>query len=270
VDPGSDLLRAGDVLSEQDPHRPSAREVPDMDHRAEALASLARFQVTDVTVGETLQEIAAVTLVAVPTAAVAGMTMLGPDEQPTTAIFTDKDSPEIDEAQYQEGAGPCLDAWRNGRVVRLTDVEETVDRYPAFVQACRGHGIRSTLSLPLVSAETTVGALNLYARRPGAFTVEDEALGMELAGVAGTVLSNVSAYRMAFDLTEQLTEAMSTRSVIEQAKGMLMASSPTLTPDDAFEMLRQASQRENVKLNEIARRIVERRQPPEPGAEGAR
>jgi AmiR/NasT family two-component response regulator len=54
---------------------------------------------------------------------------------------------------------------------------------------------------------------------------------------------------------------MKSRAVIEQAKGMLMASSPGLDADGAFSLLRRASQRENVKLREIAQRIVERRPP---------
>jgi hypothetical protein len=67
------------------------------DPRAKALSALARFQVTETTVGDTLHRIAEITLEAIPTAAVAGVTMLGDDGRPTTAVFTDSLSPEIDE-----------------------------------------------------------------------------------------------------------------------------------------------------------------------------
>lgn len=130
------------------------------------------------------------------------------------------------------------------------------------MNACRDHGVVSTLSLPMISGEASVGAMNLYARTAKAFNEDDELVGMELAGAAGAVLSNVAAYWTAFDLGEQLNEAMKTRAVIEQAKGMLMARSPQLSADEAFAMLRAASQRENVKLNTIAQRIVDRRSPP--------
>src|SRR3954462_13298895 len=93
-----------------------------VDPRAKALSALARFQVTETTVGETLQRIAEITLEAVPAAAIAGMTMLGDDGKPTTAVYTDHDSPEIDEAQYREGKGPCLDAWRQKRPLRVEQV----------------------------------------------------------------------------------------------------------------------------------------------------
>ena len=121
--------------------------------------------------------------------------------------------------------------------------------------------MQSTLSLPMISGEVAVGAMNLYAHVPDGFSDDDEAIGMDLAGVAGSVLSNVSAYWTAFDLSQNLNEAMKTRAVIEQAKGMIMARSPGVTADDAFDVLRKASQRENVKLSLIAQRIVERRSP---------
>ncbi|HVE27798.1 MAG TPA: GAF and ANTAR domain-containing protein, partial [Sporichthya sp.] len=167
--------------------------------------------------------------------------------------------PEIDEAQYREGRGPCLDAWRDNAVFRVPRVEDCEDKYPAFTAACQQHGVRSTLSLPMRSGEMALGAVNLYARAPEAFSDDDEALGRDLAVAGAAVLVNVSAYWSAFDLSAQLSQALDSRAVIEQAKGMLMAGTPGLTPDQAFDMLRSASQRENVKLRDIAKRIVERR-----------
>jgi transcriptional regulator with GAF, ATPase, and Fis domain len=232
-----------------------------VDARAKALSALARFQVTDATVGETLHRIAELTLDAIPAAAVVGMTMLGDDGQPVTGVYTDKDSPEIDAAQYRESKGPCLDAWRQKRAVRVDRVERDADKYPAFSRACLEHGVLSTLSLPMVNGEVSIGAMNLYARVDDGFGDDDEMLGVDLAGAAASVLANVSAYWTAFDLSHHLNEAMKSRAVIEQAKGMLMARSPALTADGAFDLLRKASQRENVKLREIAQRIVERKLP---------
>ena len=232
-----------------------------MDPRSKALSALARFQVTETTVAETLDRIAVITREAVPAAAIVGMTMLGEDGDPTTAVYTDQDSPEIDEAQYREGKGPCLDAWREKRVLRVADVAAYAEEYPAFASACLDHGILSTLSLPLVNGEESIGAMNLYARVADGFGDHDEGVASDLAAAAATVLGNVVAYRTAFELGQHLNEAMKSRAVIEQAKGMLMARSPELSPDAAFEILRVASQRENVKLREVAQRIVERRTP---------
>jgi hypothetical protein len=127
------------------------------------------------------------------------------------------------------------------------------------VAACCEHQVLSTLSLPILSGDVSLGALNLYARQEAAFDDEAEAVGFDLATAAGAVLANVTAYWTAFQLSENLSEAMRSRAVIEQAKGILMARSPGLTPDAAFDLLRKASQRENVKLRNIAHRIVARR-----------
>jgi putative methionine-R-sulfoxide reductase with GAF domain len=228
-----------------------------VDPRAAALSALARFQVTDTTVGQALQRIADITLEAVPAAEIVGMSMLGDDGRPTTGVFTDADSPEIDAAQYREGKGPCLDAWRHNAVFRVPRVEDSADRYPGFAAACLDHGVRSTLSLPMAAGDVAVGAVNLYARVSDGFDDADESVGRDLAAAGAAVLVNVSAYWTAFDLGAQLQEALASRAVIEQAKGVLMAGRPGLTPDGAFDLLRMASQRENVKLRDVARRIVE-------------
>jgi hypothetical protein len=230
-----------------------------VDARAAALSALAQFQVAETTVGAALHRIAEITVEAIPAADVVGMSMLGDDGRPTTAVYTDPDSPAIDEGQYREGKGPCLDAWRHNAVFRVARVEDCADKYPAFAAACIEHGVYSTLSLPMAAGDVAVGAMNLYGRVPDGFGDDDELTGRDLAAAAAAVLVNVSAYWTAFDLAQGLNQAMKSRAVIEQAKGMLMAGQPGLTAEGAFDMLRRASQRENVKLRDIARRIVEGR-----------
>src|SRR4051794_39058 len=202
-----------------------------VDPRAAALSALARFQVTETTVGEALHRIAEITLEAVSAADIVGMSMLGDDGRPTTGVYTDPESPAIDEAQYTEGKGPCLDAWRQNAVFRVARVEDVADKYPAFASACVSHGVHSTLSLPMAAGDVALGAVNLYARVPDGFGDEDESVGLDLAAAGSAMLVNVSAYWTAFDLGQQLNEAIRSRAVIEQAKGMLMAQTRGLDAD---------------------------------------
>ncbi len=227
--------------------------------RAEAFRALSQFLVTDASLGETLHRVAQITTDAMPAADMAGIAMLGGDGTPTTAVFTDERSPQIDASQYESGNGPCLDAWRTHQAVRIDDMTAMDDTYPEFAERALDHGIRSTLSLPMVAGTEGLGALNLYSREAHGFSDDDETVGLDLAAAGAIVLANASAYAAASELSTQLTEAMKTRAVIEQAKGMLMAQSRDMTADDAFEVLRKASQRENVKLRQIAQRIVDRR-----------
>jgi GAF domain-containing protein len=230
-----------------------------IDPRAQALHALGSFLVADSPIGDTLLRVSQITTNAMPAAVMAGISLLDDSGKPTTAVFTDQSAPEIDAGQYESGRGPCLDAWRERRVVRIDDMAAAVGDYPEFAKAAVAHDVQSTLSLPLVAGDRGIGALNLYARVLNGFTADDEAIGVELAAAAAIVLANASDYWQASQLGEQLSQAMQSRAVIEQAKGMLMAQSPKLDPDAAFDLLRRASQRENVKLRDIAQRIVDRR-----------
>jgi GAF domain-containing protein len=224
---------------------------------SQALHTLSQYLVVDAPVGETLRSVAEISVGALPGAAFAGMSLLDEQGRPTTGVFTDDRSPEIDQSQYESGRGPCLDAWRRKQLIRLDDIGAARGTYPEFAQACLDHGVHATLSVPLIAGGEGLGALNFYSTSVGAFSEDDEEIASDLVATAAVVLANASAYWGAVELGQQMTEAVSNRAVIEQAKGMLMARSPGLDADGAFEMLRRASQRENVKLREIARRIVE-------------
>lgn len=228
------------------------------DARARALGALSRFMVAEASMRDTLMRVTEIAAETISATAMAGVAVMGDDGKPTTAVFTDDKAPQIDLGQYESGNGPCLEAWRTRRVVRIEEMTAATDRYPEFSAMALAHGIHSTLSLPLVAGDNGVGALNLYAHTEHGFTADDEVIGLELASTAAVVLANAGAYWGVSELAQQLQQAMESRAEIEQAKGMLMARSAGLSADEAFDLLRRASQRENVKLREIARRIVQR------------
>jgi GAF domain-containing protein len=229
----------------------------------ESLTELSRFFVGDGTIEETLLRVAELTVAAIPPAGLIGITLVA-DGRNRTAVFTDKTSPEIDQAQYDSGEGPCLEALRDKEVVVVDSMKED-GPWPEFRAAALAHGIHSTMSLPLVVDKVSVGAMNLYADEPYAFGSADRDAGSVFAAQAAIVLANARAYWDAHSLSERLGEAMRNSAVIEQAKGILMGAQGC-DADQAFALLVQASQRENVKLREIARRIVasatERPRPP--------
>jgi GAF domain-containing protein len=221
---------------------------------SESLAALSRFFVGDGTLEQTLLRVSELTVEAVPPAALVGITMVVEGRQ-RTAVFTDETAPEVDQAQYDSGDGPCLDAFEHQRVYRIDSTRED-GPWAAFRRAAAEHGIGSTLSLPMSVDKQPVGAMNLYSFQERAFTPRDAEVGELFASQAAIVLANAQAYWDARELSSRLGEAMKTRAVIEQAKGMLMAAQ-RCTEDEAFELLVRASQRENVKLRDVARRIVE-------------
>jgi GAF domain-containing protein len=128
-------------------------------------------------------------------------------------------------------------------------------RFPHYGPKAAERGAVSTLSLPLAADGRTVGALNLYSKQPDAFDRETVALGELLAAHAALAISAATAYYSSRDLADQMRQALESRAVIEQAKGVLMAQQG-LDADQAFAMLVELSQRSNRKLREVAQSVV--------------
>jgi GAF domain-containing protein len=225
------------------------------DHLTEGIAELSRVLVNEEALDDTLHRVADLACRNIGGADLAGVTLLR-DGKPTTAVFTDPASPEMDSAQYDTGVGPCLDAWRHQQVFRI---DSTADdgQWPAFSQAAADHGIQSTISLPLAVRGNGIGALNLYSKQAAAFSDEDEQVGSLFADQASVALTNAQLYDSAYRLTQQLQEALTSRAVIDQAKGILMGQRG-VGVDEAFAVLRTTSQRENRKLRDIAQELVDR------------
>ncbi len=170
-----------------------------------------------------------------------------------TRASSDPVSKSVDEHQYNTAEGPCLQAIATGEAVRTGAMGED-DRWPAFAPLAASEGVVSSYSVPLKANAATVGALNLYAlSKP--FGEEDQALAEAFASQAAVAVANATAYHQARQLAEHLEEALKSRDVIGQAKGIIMERE-RVTADQAFDMLRAVSQAKNVKLREVAERVV--------------
>jgi GAF domain-containing protein len=108
--------------------------------------------------------------------------------RPRTAGFTDELASEIDDLQCQSGLGPCVDAARQKRVIRV-DWTERDRRWPGFGRAAAARGILSSLSLPLVVHHRGIGALTCYSRTPAAFSANDERTASACAATAAIALA---------------------------------------------------------------------------------
>ncbi|MDQ4069475.1 MAG: GAF and ANTAR domain-containing protein [Actinomycetota bacterium] len=119
--------------------------------------------------------------------------------------------------------------------------------------------------MPLPIQEDLIGALNIYARTPRAFDDADVRVGQVFfASYAAIAVGNADTFASTAETADHLRAAMAHRATIEQAKGILMARGG-LSPDDAFNLLVKASQRENRKLRDVAQDLVERVQQRQPG-----
>jgi GAF domain-containing protein len=225
--------------------------VTDGEPVARALVALYDFVTDRESLDDALTRIVSVTTETLG-ADFGGITLRDPVDGVATIGSTDPLVDEVDEAQYRPGAGPCLTAMHSGEIVHTEDLR-TDGRWPEFAQAATSRGILSTLSLPLIANERTDGAVNLYALRVDAFDDASVTFGRAFAEQAEIGI----AYWKQAQLAEHLNRALESRSVIEQAKGVLMATTGC-DADTAFDLLRQQSQAENRKLHVIAAELVAR------------
>lgn len=165
---------------------------------------------------------------------------------------------QVDAIQYETDEGPCLDAIREQETFRAGDLAAE-DRWPKFSRrTAEETGVVSMLCFRLFAEADTMGALNLYSKERSAFDDEAVAVGTVFATHAAVALSGAQQ-------DEQLQQALLSRDVIGQAKGIIMAQQ-NVTADEAFDILRRASQRLNIKLRELAERVASRTPPDQQGA----
>jgi GAF domain-containing protein len=160
---------------------------------------------------------------------------------------------ELFEIQAQEG--PCLDCYRTGEQVLNQDLAATNGRWPRFaVEAVIG-GFRTAHALPMRLRGAIIGALNLFHVEKHDIPHADIDAAQAFADVATIAILQHHAALEAQVLNEQLTHALNSRVVIEQAKGMV-AERQGLDMERSFEMLRNHSRNHNLRLAGVASDII--------------
>lgn len=221
----------------------------------ESLIALARILVAEQSLDKTLRQVLDLACAALGNGDEGGITLLE-REGPRTAVATSDAAIRVDNSQYvSDEGGPCLQAYRQQQIFRI-DATASDQRWPDFSRTAAEEGFNSTLSAPLVVSGDGLGALNIYRRQPGGFSADEETLISSFASYASVALANARDYWRTQRLAGQLEEAMATRGVIEQAKGVLMASQGC-SADGAFQLLVGMSQRGHIKLHDLARDLVE-------------
>lgn len=223
---------------------------------AAAYAELQRLLLDAVEVKQLLDEVArlAADTLSTPATPVSCGITLRQGEETHTVASSDDFALQVDEIQYSNGQGPCLQALHDQHVVSVEDMSRET-RWPAYVARALTFGVGSSLSLPLHGERGLDAALNLYASRPGAFTSGLQATAEALAEQAGGALRLAVRHAGQVQLSEQLQEALASRAVIDQALGIIMAQQ-RCTSDAAFAILRAASQTRNRKLREMAADLI--------------
>ncbi len=207
----------------------------------------------------TLDEVTRLAVATLPACDGASLTTFE-DGRPGVVAADGDWSRSLDELQYEEREGPCLDAARTGNVFRVRDLAED-SRWPFYTRRAVKLGARSMVCLPMSSEGKIVGALDVYSRQPERFSAEDVSLAELIATQAGVAMQVAASFFRHRDLAAQMQTALASRARIEQAKGVLMGTRGC-TEEGAFQLLVELSQSSNRKLREVAEALVESTQQP--------
>jgi GAF domain-containing protein len=219
-----------------------------------AYAELAKIVLGGQPLGAVLTRVSELTAELVPTAEDVSVTLIERG-RPRSVAFSGRLAVVLDERQYEAGFGPCMDAAVSGEVIAIPDTSHD-EAYPDFARQAARAGIQHTLSIPLpLTVQGTTGALNIYAVGEP-FGAETRDLAVGFASYAAVAVANAAVYAGALDEAQQLRDAMHSRAVIEQAKGIIMAQLHC-DANEAFTILRDNSNRANRKLRDIAQAVVD-------------
>jgi len=227
-----------DLLATDEPSAPPSEVGGDLTTNIAAM--VGSLLATD-TVDGTLAEVVGLAVTTIEGCDFAGICMLEGNRL-ETPVFTDPIVADLDGLQRETGEGPCLDALTHGLTFYASDLGEDV-RWPLL-------GPR---------------AVDLYARYHDAFGVIDRGRGALLAAMAGLAITVAQTHEDEERRAHNLQEALSTREVIGQAQGILMERD-RISSEQAFDILRRASQHLNRKLREVAQGLVDTGERPDTGS----
>ncbi|MFJ4632841.1 ANTAR domain-containing protein [Streptomyces sp. NPDC088847] len=219
------------------------------------MAATARAYLAGDSVELTLDKITAAAVGQVEGCDGAGVLTLSKKRVVTTFAPTSQLVEDSDQLQEHLQEGPCFDSASIGHpVFRIHDLSTEAVRWRAFAPRAHALGIGSMMGFLLYTdGQDNLGALNLYSRRPGAFTDDSETAGWLLAAHAAVALSDAEEHA-------SMRRAINTRHTIGTAVGILMERHD-LPEEDAFDTLRRYSQEKNIKLRDVAQQVIDERAP---------
>jgi GAF domain-containing protein len=204
------------------------------------------FHVKEAGLAPTLNAILQASTDVIDPATAAGVNLFVKGQFEPQAVYGEA-PPRLDAWQKEHGVGPCIDASREQVTVSVDDTASEA-RWTGFGGLAVELGIGSMLCVPLWLAEARLGSLSLYASAPAAFSRHDERLAHLIGTQASLALGDAQR-------VEQLRVMAANRDLIGQAKGILMERHK-ITSDQAFDLLRERSQRSNRKLVDVAETVV--------------
>jgi GAF domain-containing protein len=187
----------------------------------------------------------------------AGLMLVAPEGDLRVAASSSEAMRVLELFELQSQEGPCLDCYQAGEAVINQDLAVGNGRWPNFAPVALQAGYRSVHALPMRLRGQVIGALNLFRADKGAMDAIDVLAGQALADMATIAILQHRAATEAHVLNEQLSSALNSRVLIEQAKGVL-AERRSLDMEQAFSLLRTHARNHNLRLVDVAEQVIDR------------
>ena len=184
----------------------------------------------------------------------AGLMLVSPDGDLRVVASSSETARVLELFEVQADEGPCVDCFRTGEAIVNVNLAQVDGRWPRFGPKAVEAGFRSVHAVPMRLRKQTIGALNLYRVDERTMSDTDVIAAQALADVATIAILQHRAVRDAQLLNEQLSQALNTRIVIEQAKGVV-AERADLDMEAAFARLRRHARNHNLRLADVAQSI---------------
>lgn len=218
------------------------------------LGRFARILVTDYPVSDALHDFVE-SAAAIMGVHGAGMSLVR-DGRLGFATATPADIAALEKVQEEKQSGPCVDAHRSRRPVLVEDIRLHHERWPTLTDVALRTGIVAVGCFPLRLSDLDLGTLDLYDTERRCWTEEEVEVAGLLAALAAGYLANASRLDRARQTADQLQEALDSRVIIEQAKG-LIAGERGISVDEAFQILRAHARNRGAPLREVAHAVVD-------------
>jgi GAF domain-containing protein len=184
----------------------------------------------------------------------AGFLLADPLHQLRLLAATSEQARELELFQLQADEGPCVDCYVTGQPISVADVQEARERWPRFVPAAVEAGFVSVHAVPMRAAGIVLGALGLFGTRPGKLTEADLVVGQTLTHIACVAILQEHPPTPS-TVMPQLRAALTSRIVVEQAKGLLHELLDVRV-EEAFNLLRTYARMHGEHLTDVARRLM--------------
>jgi GAF domain-containing protein len=187
-----------------------------------------------------------------------GLLLVDPAGELQLIASTSEEAELVEILQLAAGGGPCLDCYRSGAPITVGDIAAESSRWPQFSAEALKQGFRSVHATPLRLRGQTIGTMNLFSTQIGELGTADIAVAQALADVATIGILQERNIRSANLISEQLQHALDSRILIEQAKGVISATTG-MSMNESFSALRKYSRDGNLSLRTVAEDVISRK-----------